>query len=271
MAALVDRRRDPHATPTWPVGPRGSPAVFTSGACPQTAPVSSPPCSRTVSSSSRRPLPSCRARARFLPVNWHLKADELAWILEDSGAQVLVAHSSLREYVDAALARAPGCRALVVGDDYESAIETAEPVTDDGWLSPGVHLLHVGHDGPAEGRRARRTGGPTAMDDGAGRTRVHLGVPRRRRAPRSPGPRTTPARGGYAFTTLFTGGTVVIMPSWDARRALAADRAPPRHHDVPHACPLHPAPRGARRRAARHDLTSASGTSSTPARRARRR
>src|SRR5262245_14485839 len=33
---------------------------------------------------------SCRAEARFLPVNWHLKADELAWILEDSGAQVLV-------------------------------------------------------------------------------------------------------------------------------------------------------------------------------------
>ena len=25
---------------------------------------------------------ACRAEARFLPVNWHLKSDELAWILE---------------------------------------------------------------------------------------------------------------------------------------------------------------------------------------------
>ena len=50
---------------------------------------------------------ACRAEARFLPVNWHLKSDELAWILEDSGAQVLVAHHSLREYVDAAVERAP--------------------------------------------------------------------------------------------------------------------------------------------------------------------
>ena len=35
---------------------------------------------------------ACRVEARFLPVNWHLKSDELAWILADSGAQVLVAH-----------------------------------------------------------------------------------------------------------------------------------------------------------------------------------
>src|SRR3954451_13152113 len=55
---------------------------------------------------------ACRVEARFLPVNWHLKSDELAWILEDSGAQVLVAHMSLREFVDAAVALAPGCRVL---------------------------------------------------------------------------------------------------------------------------------------------------------------
>ena len=47
---------------------------------------------------------ACRVEARFLPVNWHLKSDELAWILEDSGAQVLVAHTSLKDFVDGALA-----------------------------------------------------------------------------------------------------------------------------------------------------------------------
>src|SRR3954470_1962317 len=43
---------------------------------------------------------ACRVEARFLPVNWHLKSDELAWILADSGAQVLVAHPSLKTFVD---------------------------------------------------------------------------------------------------------------------------------------------------------------------------
>src|SRR6478672_9652282 len=65
---------------------------------------------------------ACRAEARFLPVNWHLKSDELAYILADSGAQVLVAHESLREYVDGALAQSPHTTALVVGDDFETEL-----------------------------------------------------------------------------------------------------------------------------------------------------
>src|SRR5438445_11812208 len=64
-------------------------------------------------------LAACRAEARFLPVNWHLKAEELAYLLDDSGAQVLVAHESLREPAVAAVERsASGTQLLVVGDDY---------------------------------------------------------------------------------------------------------------------------------------------------------
>src|SRR3954451_7732580 len=76
---------------------------------------------------------ACRAEARFLPVNWHLKADELAYILADSGAQVLVAHESLRDYVDAALAESPHTTALIVGDrrEYEAAIATSAPTNND--------------------------------------------------------------------------------------------------------------------------------------------
>src|SRR3954471_19982991 len=62
---------------------------------------------------------ACRAEARFLPVNWHLKSDELAWILADSRAQVLVADASLKEYVDVAVQQAPSCKVLLVGETYE--------------------------------------------------------------------------------------------------------------------------------------------------------
>ena len=34
--------------------------------------------------------------APYLPVNWHLKADELAYILEDAGVAVVVGHSTSR-------------------------------------------------------------------------------------------------------------------------------------------------------------------------------
>src|SRR5690242_8940249 len=70
---------------------------------------------------------ACRAEARFLPVNWHLKSDDLGWILADSGAQVLVAHTSLVDHVTAAVAQAPHCSVLLVGDDYEAAIAEADP------------------------------------------------------------------------------------------------------------------------------------------------
>src|SRR3954463_12495349 len=74
---------------------------------------------------------ACRVEARFLPVNWHLKSDELAWILSDSGAQVLVADPMLKEYVDVAVQQAPACKVLLVQDaleegSYEDAIAAAD-------------------------------------------------------------------------------------------------------------------------------------------------
>jgi len=79
---------------------------------------------------------ACRVEARFLPVNWHLKSDELAWILADSGAQVLVAHPSLNEYVDVALEQTPTCSVLWTGEEYERAIASASRWSAEGWRSP---------------------------------------------------------------------------------------------------------------------------------------
>src|SRR5207248_6438197 len=93
-------------------------------------------------------LAACRAEARFLPVNWHLKAEELAYLLDDSGAQALVAHESLLEPAAAAVERSSaGTKLLVVaaddesaaderGDDYETAIATADALPGDGYTAP---------------------------------------------------------------------------------------------------------------------------------------
>ncbi|MFO1536651.1 MAG: AMP-binding protein [Actinomycetota bacterium] len=47
-------------------------------------------------------------------VNWHLKRDELTYILGDSGAKLLVAHADLLEFAEPA-ARETGCGLLVDG------------------------------------------------------------------------------------------------------------------------------------------------------------
>ncbi len=203
---------------------------------------------RTASSSSRRRRPSCRAEARFLPVNWHLKADELAWILEDSGAQVLVAHHSLREYVDAALR----ARTRLPCADRRRGLRRRDrrrrrrrqrrlPVA-------GVHLLHVGHHGPAQGRRARRSHARRAWGWRSAGSRDALGLPRRRRAParRARVPRRSRRlRVHDAVHRRNRRDPAVVGRPRRAR----GDRPPPRHDDVPDARPLHPHPRGSRGRA----------------------
>ena len=64
--------------------------------------------------------------APYLPVNWHLRAGELAYIFGDAAVAVVVGHTDLRDQLVAATTGAEGTFPLVlVGDDYERAIADA--------------------------------------------------------------------------------------------------------------------------------------------------
>jgi long-chain acyl-CoA synthetase len=167
---------------------------------------------------------SCCAEAQLLPVNWHLKRDELAWILADSGAAVLVAHPDLRDEVEGALADAPGTTVLWCGDEYEAAIAAAPAVPDStaraGWSSPGFLFYTSGTTGRPKGvvhagldpQRMHLSQSGLAAMWGFRADDVHLLA----------GPAYHAGPLGYALTTLFAGGAVAVLPEWDPRSALGA-------------------------------------------------
>ena len=58
-------------------------------------------------------MAAARLGAPFLPVNWHLKADELAYIVEDSGALVAVARPRMPKIIGAKMAVTSACTGAI--------------------------------------------------------------------------------------------------------------------------------------------------------------
>ncbi len=71
-----------------------------------------------------------RAGVYLVPINWHFKAGEVAFLLQDSGAQVLLAHEDLIETIQAGI---PAQVALLVAPLHESA----QGIATQAWPSLG--------------------------------------------------------------------------------------------------------------------------------------
>jgi long-chain acyl-CoA synthetase len=166
---------------------------------------------------------AAKLQAPFLPVNWHLKAEELGYVLADSGASVVVTAPSLLPTVEAARAQAPGCRTLVTGPEYEAVL------AGDGDDAGGVVRLESG----AAPSFVFYTSGTTARPKGVIHGRFTGEVARRSQDGQvalwswtaddvyvMAGPSYHAAHGGWASTALYVGATTVLLPSWDAREWL---------------------------------------------------
>ena len=71
-------------------------------------------------------LAGVRLGAVVVPVNFRLVADEVAYVLTDSGATALVVDPALAEVATKARGQAPGVRTvLAIGKDYEAALAAA--------------------------------------------------------------------------------------------------------------------------------------------------
>jgi long-chain acyl-CoA synthetase len=165
-----------------------------------------------------------RTGLRLTTVNWHLTADEIAYIVNDCEARVLVADARFAQAVAEAAAACPGLRVrLAVG----GAIDGFEPF--EGALegeSPGDL------DDPVLGSNMLYTSGTTGRPKGVYRPRVRPGPAARKIAERigyrpgrdlhlCTGPLYHAAPLAFSLSGPLTAGAgVVLMDGWDARRAL---------------------------------------------------
>jgi len=133
--------------------------------------------------------------AQFLPINWHLKPDEVAYIVRDAGVSVVVDGDYEAEL--AAVAEAPA-RDRLAGPSlvFYTSGTTAKPK---GIVLEGFsrERMRMGMEGQAA------LWGWTADD-------VHMLC----------GPAYHAGPCGWAHTALYIGATTVIMPKWDAREWL---------------------------------------------------
>ena len=161
-----------------------------------------------------------KAGAAVVPVNWHLKADELGYLLADSGARLLVAHADLAERLAEAVGPGSGCEVLVVGDDYEAGIAAASaggPRIDLAALGAPVFYTSgttgrpkgVVHPAADPSAATRNMEGQLGLW-GWSRDDVYL----------LSGPAYHAGPGGFAMAALYVGAPTIVLPSFDAREWL---------------------------------------------------
>lgn len=149
------------------------------------------------------------------PVNWHLTPQEIAYILADSGARLVVVDDAHRELVPAS------ARALVLGDAYEAQLAAAGPFEMHPEAPPGGTMMYTsGTSGQPKGvKRHRGASLATTLDTYRATARlvgfhepgVHL----------VPGPLYHAAPLLFAVYDALAGSSVVVMERWDTERCLA--------------------------------------------------
>jgi len=168
-----------------------------------------------------------RSGVIFTPISTHLKKDETAYILENCGAKLFIASSSLAEVAKMMVSEAPGVSHFyMVGgvyegfESYEEAIDLLPSRPIDDQMMGAPMLYSSGTTGQPKGVFVRphteQWDAPLSLTNsigaafGFGSETTYL----------SPAPLYHAAPLHYNMLVLDTGGTTVIMEKFDAVRAL---------------------------------------------------
>ncbi len=172
-----------------------------------------------------------RSGLYLTPINRHLTADEVAYIVQDCGAKAIVVSHQLGHVAATAAARIPACKhRLAVGGDvagfesYEAAVaaEADQPLAD----QPRGALMCYSSGTTGRPKGIRRPLSGKQIDDPTLTASIDLfvnvsGMDATTRY-LSPAPLYHAAPLAWTAAVQSVGGTSVIMESFDAERALAA-------------------------------------------------
>jgi long-chain acyl-CoA synthetase len=150
--------------------------------------------------------------AYYCPINWHYKADEARWILEDSGAKALVLDPALRPQIAAGI---PAALPVLNEADFRRCQPWSGPAR-----TPGALMAYTsGTTGRAKGvRRARPS--PAAIEAmTAASMKVHGFAPGARALLSAPLYHSAPA--GYGVLAMLRGELLALEERFDAERTLA--------------------------------------------------
>jgi acyl-CoA synthetase (AMP-forming)/AMP-acid ligase II len=169
-----------------------------------------------------------RSGLLYTPVNWHLSADEAAYIVADCGARLLVSSSELEELAASAAASASALQGrLTVGPPVPGVESLADaiaslpdtPVPDE---LEGYYMLYSsGTTGQPKGILPELTGQPFGTGLNIDHTMKNVFGFSPATVYLCPGPLYHGAPIGWSLGTIRNGGTVVVMERFDAARALS--------------------------------------------------
>lgn len=170
-----------------------------------------------------------RAAMFFVPINWHLKPAEIRYVVDNSDSRAIVTSAGLAELAEASCA---GLEAVEVRlssggaaggfEDLETALAAfpAEPAGVE--MDGGSMLYSSGTTGHPKGILRRLSNGvfgaPNELERMLAETysidtdSIYL----------SPAPMYHASPVGFTGTVLRQGGTIVLMPSFDAEAVLAS-------------------------------------------------
>ena len=169
-----------------------------------------------------------RCGARYVPINWHLKPEEGAYILDNSGARLLLAHAALGTMAQS-LGQGRDIRCIAFGGDIPGferleSLALGHPASPSAPEIEGAVMLYssgttgkpkgIVHAATAEAPYGTVHPSVQVIIDGYGfgaATRYLCPAPLYHAAPLV-----------WSLTVMRAGGTVVLMEKFDPEQALAA-------------------------------------------------